>query len=432
MTSIETPTENPTRPAIARVQGLKVHFASKKGPVHAVDGVDFDIADGEMLGLVGETGCGKSVTGRAFLGLIPQPPARIAGGRILFRPRRREDTSEDTPEFRPCPTCKGADIVCATCNGSGYDTLDLLAVKPRTMRAIRGRRIAMIFQDPGKALNPILTIGDQLAEVFLQHASADLLADIGGTGDMGGLAAGAVGRAARQESGRLDGILSRVPPVRGHLRRLRAALEDRIAAALAETQISNPRRVIRSYPHELSGGMRQRVMIAQALACDPDLIIADEPTTALDVTIQAKIMELIKMLQEKRKTSVLYISHDLSLVRRTCDRVVVMYAGRVAEVGGVREVFAAPRHPYTRGLLDAIPRSGETRGVLASIPGTVPELVSPPPGCRFADRCVHVMPECTRVNPTLQPLTPDQSVSCFLAHPPAPGAAHKEPELQET
>lgn len=392
----------PRSPVIAEVRDLKVRFDSKRGPVHAVDGVSFEIRDGEMLGLVGETGCGKSVTGRSFLGLIPQPPARIAGGRVLFRPRGGP----------PCPGCQGEG--CAACGRTGIETVDLLNLPTRRMRDIRGARIAMIFQDPGKALNPTLTIGAQLSEVFLQHRSETLLEEAGVSPDETGWQASALRRMAREEDRWLDRRLRGLPPLSSAAARLDAALEAHVAAALAETQIPNPARVMRAYPHELSGGMRQRVMIAQALACDPDLIVADEPTTALDVTIQARILDLIKTLQRKRRTSVLYISHDLSLVRRVCDRVAVMYAGRIAETGTVAQVFADPRHPYTQGLIAAVPRAGTGRGQLASIPGSVPELVNPPPGCRFADRCPRVMPECRKSDPILREITPGHGSACFL------------------
>jgi len=397
--------DQPAAPVIADMQNLRVQFDSKRGKVHAVDGVSFQIRDGEMLGLVGETGCGKSVTGRSFLDLIPQPPATIAGGKVLFRPRVGAS----------CPDCGGDG--CAACGGTGSKTLDLLKIPADRMREIRGARIAMIFQDPGKALNPTLTIGDQLAEIFLQHRSAALLDEAGITPEDTGWQASALRRMAHEEDNWLDRRMRKWPPLCSGAQRLSKALADRVAAALAETQIPNPVRVMKAYPHELSGGMRQRVMIAQALSCDPDLIIADEPTTALDVTIQARILDLIKTLQRKRRTSILYISHDLSLVRRVCDRVAVMYAGRIAEIGTVAQVFSNPQHPYTRGLLDAVPRAGTRRGHLASIPGNVPELVNPKPGCRFADRCTHVMPQCTSADPVQTPVADGHQVACFLRHP---------------
>jgi oligopeptide/dipeptide ABC transporter ATP-binding protein len=198
-----------------------------------------------------------------------------------------------------------------------------------------------------------------------------------------------------------------------------------VAEALAETQIPNPRQVMARYPHELSGGMKQRVMIAQALACNPDLLIADEPTTALDVTVQARILDLIAQLQKRRRTSVLYISHDLSLVRRICDRVAVMYAGRIVEIGETEALFADPRHPYTRGLLAALPAAGVPRGQLAAIRGTVPELVDPPVACRFVGRCPSAIAACETHDPALHPVGTGHSVACFLHHPPPSAGAPK-------
>jgi oligopeptide/dipeptide ABC transporter ATP-binding protein len=394
-----------TQPAatIAEVRDLRVHFDTKRGRIQSVDGVSFDIRDGETLGLVGETGCGKSVTGRAFLRLIQTPPGIIAGGSITYRP-------QDI-----CSTCNGAG--CVACGQSGRRpgdrTIDLLRIPDEEMRRLRGDRIAMIFQDPGKALNPTMPIGAQVAEVFLQHRSAEVLAKAR-LSESAGWAAGALRRMATQTDTRADRIALSLPGARTQRAALQSALDDMVAAALAETQIANPRAVMRRYPHELSGGMRQRVMIAQALACNPDLLIADEPTTALDVTVQARILELIRALQQRRRTSVLYISHDLSLVRRVCDRVAVMYAGRIVEIGETESLFRDPRHPYTRGLLAAVPTAAAQRGQLAAIPGTVPELVNPPAACRFAGRCAARMATCTTADPALHSVGPGHSVACFL------------------
>jgi oligopeptide/dipeptide ABC transporter ATP-binding protein len=394
-----------TQPAatIAEVRDLRVHFDTKRGRIQSVDGVSFDIRDGETLGLVGETGCGKSVTGRAFIRLIQTPPGIIAGGSITYRPQEI------------CTACDGAG--CAACGQTGRRpgdrTIDLLRIPDDQMRALRGDRIAMIFQDPGKALNPTMPIGAQVAEVFLQHRSAEVLARAR-LSDGAGWAAGALRRMATQTDTRADRIALSLPGARTQRAALQSALDDMVAAALAETQIANPRAVMRRYPHELSGGMRQRVMIAQALACNPDLLIADEPTTALDVTVQARILELIRALQQRRRTSVLYISHDLSLVRRVCDRVAVMYAGRIVEIGETEALFRDPRHPYTRGLLAAVPTAAAERGQLAAIPGTVPELVNPPAACRFAGRCAARMATCSAADPALHPVGPGHSVACFL------------------
>ena len=417
---------------VASVGDLKVHFRSKRGVVHAVDGVSFDIRDGETLGLVGETGCGKSVTARSFLRLVPRPPGIDAGGSIMFRPRGLCPDCEGTGCLRcegsgriplPCPDCAGSG--CRQCGGSGEETLNLLTIPDARMRAIRGDRIAMIFQDPGKALNPALSIRDQIAEVFLQHRSAEILdaAGIGGhAADPGSLL---LRRQAGQRSRGLERAVLALPPLRARRDRINAAVEAMIAAALAETQIPNPRKVMERYPHELSGGMKQRVMIAQALACNPDLLIADEPTTALDVTVQARILELIRELQQRRKTAVLYISHDLSLVRRVCDRVAVMYAGRIVEMGATDRIFADPLHPYTRGLLAAIPTAGAERGHLAAIEGTVPELVEPPPSCRFVGRCPHEADICSKFDPPFAPAREGHATACFIHHPPPPGSGER-------
>ncbi|MFP5331232.1 MAG: ABC transporter ATP-binding protein [Acidimicrobiia bacterium] len=408
---------------VASAVDLRVHFDSKSGRVHAVDGVSFDIRDGETLGLVGETGCGKSVTARSFLRLVPMPPGVHAGGSVLFRPhepcgscdgRGCEVCGQTGRVPSTCPRCKGAG--CGTCGDSGQETIDLTTVSPAQLRSIRGNRIAMIFQDPAKALNPGLTIREQIGEVFRQHRVDEIL-------EIAGVRSDVVTRRYVTQRSRLgERWLFLLPPLRTRRKRVEAAITSMVSQALAETQIPNPAKVMDRYPHELSGGMRQRVMIAQALACNPDLLIADEPTTALDVTVQARIIELIKELQERRKTAVLYISHDLSLVRRICDRVAVMYAGRVVEVGDTEQVFENPLHPYTRGLLAAIPSRNHQRGRLVAIEGTVPELVDPPPSCRFVGRCVFAVDVCWSIDPTLAPVDGAHEVSCFIHHPPADAA----------
>ncbi len=367
-------------PLVASVEGLKVHFGTKGGRIHAVDGVSFDIRDGETLGLVGETGCGKSVTARSFLRLVQSPPGIYAGGRIRFWSSLARRT--------------------------GADPVDLLSISQDDLLDIRGNRIAMIFQDPGKALNPALSIREQVAEVFYQHRSDDLLYGLADDPPL------IIRRAAGQRARGLERLLLKLPPLRGHAAKLRSRVDVHVAEALAETQIANPRKIMDSYPHELSGGMKQRVMIAQALACNPDLLIADEPTTALDVTIQAKILELIRQLQHRHQTSVLYISHDLSLIRQTSDRVAVMYAGRIAEVGDSDAIFSDPLHPYTRGLLAAVPSASHKRGGLAAIEGNVPELVDPPPSCHFHTRCPFAVELCRSLDPELE-MVNGHGVACF-------------------
>jgi len=372
---------------VASVQDLSIHFKTKAGMVHAVDGVSFDIRDGETLGLVGETGCGKSVTARSFMRLVASPPGVYAGGKI--------------------------DFWSSEARAAGGGPVNLLTIADDEMLEIRGNRIAMIFQDPGKALNPALSIGNQLAEVFLQHRSEELLESFGPNPPV------IIRRAANQESGKVERVLLKLPPLRSKAAKVRGEVEDRVAAALAETQIPNPRKVMDRYPHELSGGMKQRVLIAQALACNPDLLIADEPTTALDVTIQAKILKLIRELQQRHHTSVLYISHDLSLVREISDRVAVMYAGRIAEIGSTDDVFRQPLHPYTRSLMAAVPSSRNKRGELAAIEGNVPELIDPQPSCRFHTRCPYAAEVCGEVDPRFLRHDFEHGVACHIYDEPA-------------
>lgn len=401
------PRPNAADTPLVSFENLRVKFHSKRGAVDAVGGVSFSIGAGETVGLVGETGSGKSVTARSLLRLVPSPPGEYAGGRILFRPRAACASCEGAG----CPSCSGSGRTpapCGHCRGSGCDrceqtgqeTVDLLTVPAARMREMRGNRIAMIFQDPGKALNPALSIRQQLAEVFSEHRPLELLRDAGLKGGEGS-GARLMRRAAHARSTFFERRLLDLPPHRSRDAALQRCIDERVADALAATRIPNPRKVMNSYPHELSGGMKQRVMIAQALACDPDLLIADEPTTALDVTIQARILDLIRDLQQEHQASVLYISHDLSLVKRISDRVAVMYAGKIVEVAETESLFAQPMHPYTRALLAAIPSAGQQRGQLAAIEGTVPELIDPPDMCRFHTRCPYAAPACRSIEPPL-------------------------------
>jgi len=313
------------------VRGLSVGFETDDGLVRAVDGVSFDVTPGRTLGLVGESGCGKSVTALSLLRLLPQPMGRILGGAIRFEGR------------------------------------DLLRLPIEGMHEIRGGRIGMVFQEPLTALNPVHPIGRQLGEVLLLHRCA-----------------------TRQN------VLQKSVEILGHV------------------GIPSPEIRVAEYPHQLSGGMRQRVVIAMALACRPRLLIADEPTTALDVTIQAQILALIKELQREIGMAVILITHDLGVIAETCDDVLVMYAGRVAEQAPVEALFRRPAHPYTRGLLASMPRLTTPRkSRLPVIEGMVPSLRDLPPGCRFANRCPHAEPRCAAGSPALEPVAAGHAVSCF-------------------
>lgn len=315
---------------LLEVRELSVEFETDQGSIRAVDGVCFDVRPGEVLGVVGESGCGKSVTAMSLLKLLPVPPARIASGTAMFEGR------------------------------------DLLRLSPGELRSVRGREISMIFQDPMASLSPLHTVGRQLVEAQALHQAA--------------------GRsAARAEA----------------LRWL-----QRVGIPDAEARLS-------SYPFELSGGMRQRVMIAMALMLKPRLVIADEPTTALDVTIQAQIFDLMRELKDDR-TSLMLITHDMGVIWDMCDRVLVMYAGRIVEEGPVRDLFAAPRHPYTAGLLRSMPRLKQGGRRLVSIPGQVPSPGDYPPGCRFAARCPHAWDRCRAEAPALFEAGAGRRAACFL------------------
>jgi oligopeptide/dipeptide ABC transporter ATP-binding protein len=317
--------------ALLEIRDLSVQFFTYQGVVRALEGVSLSVAEGEILGLVGETGCGKSVLARAVLRVIAEPPGKITAGRVLFKGR------------------------------------DLLALDRRQMRRIRGNEISMIFQEPMSSLNPVFTIGNQMMEVVTLHQ-----------------------RVGRDEA--------------------RGICLD----MLRQVKMPDPDQVLAKYPHELSGGMLQRAMIAMELSCRPDLLLADEPTTALDVTVQAQVLTILEELTRSRGVAVLFISHDLGVIAQLCDRVAVMYAGKIVETAAVAELFAAPRHPYTRGLLQAIPRIGRGREELAVIPGSVPGLVDPPPGCRFHPRCAHRFAPCDRQVPALFEPAPGHHVACHL------------------
>ncbi len=319
---------------LLEISGLKVHFKTDDGMVRAVDGVDLHVNRGETLSVVGESGCGKTVTAMTVLKLIAMPPGKIVAGKILFEGR------------------------------------DIVPMSLDEMRAIRSKQIGIVFQEPMTSLNPVYTVGEQIAETVRHH----------------------------------EGLSKR-------------AAMDRAAEMLALVQISNPSKRVHDYPHQFSGGMRQRVMIAMALSCNPKLLIADEPTTALDVTIQAQILELMNEMKQRLGMSVLLITHAMGVVAETAQRVIVMYAGKVVEEAAVEDLFANPRHPYTQGLIRSIPRidlAATTHRRLEAIPGTVPSLLNPPIGCRFAARCRFVMDECRGAEPPLREVAPGHKVACIL------------------
>jgi peptide/nickel transport system ATP-binding protein len=321
--------------ALLEVRNLQTHFRTPDGINRAVDGVSFDVEAGQTLAVVGESGCGKSVTAMSILRLIPEPPGKIAGS-VTFQGR------------------------------------DLLGLTDAEMRKIRGDDIAMVFQEPMTSLNPVLTVGWQIAETIRLHQALD-----------------------------------------------RKAADQRATEMLALVGIPEPARRMREYPHQLSGGMRQRVMIAIALACSPKLLIADEPTTALDVTIQAQILELMQDLKRRVGAAIMLITHDLGVVAEVAEHVIVMYAGRKVEEAPVRELFSRPKHPYTRGLLGAVPKLGSSlageMARLAEIPGVVPSLKQRLSGCVFAERCASVTDLCRSVAPGLELKAPRHSAACHYA-----------------
>ena len=315
---------------VLSVRNLRVEFPTRKGVLVAVDDVSFDIAQGEVLGVVGESGAGKSMTGSAVIGLI-EPPGRIAGGEVRLKGQRLDNLPDEE------------------------------------MRKIRGRRIGMIFQDPLTSLNPLYRIGDQITETIRTHAPLS-----------------------------------------------QAAARKRAIELLVDVGIQGAEARIDAYPHQFSGGMRQRVVIALALAADPELVIADEPTTALDVSIQAQIIQLLKRLCRERGTAVMLITHDMGVIAETADRVAVMYAGRIAEIGPVRDVVQSPHHPYTKGLMGSIPTLDTDAPRLTQIPGSMPRLTAIPRGCAFHPRCTEAVARCRQERPEAQKLGRSE-VSCWVA-----------------
>lgn len=323
---------------LLEVDNLQTSFFTYAGEVKAVSGVSFHVDEGEAIGIVGESGCGKSVTVQSIMRLIPDPPGKIVGGEIRFQ---------------------GKDIV---------------KLSEKEMHKIRGKSMGMIFQDPMTSLNPVLKIGYQMAEVLQWHEGI-----------------------SKQEA------------------------LDRSEKYLDMVGISNARKRLDQYPHEFSGGMRQRVMIAMALLCNPKLLIADEPTTALDVTIQAQILDLMRELKEKINTSIILITHDLGVVAGLCSRIIVMYGGKIVESGTTSDIFKNPKHPYTWGLMKSVPRlDTSSRSRLIPIQGTPPDLLNPPKGCAFTARCPHAMKICEQRQPEFTQISDGHQAACWLLHPDAP------------
>jgi len=316
---------------LLEVKGLRTQFFTQDGVVHAVNGITYDIDEGETLGIVGESGCGKSVSVLSIMRLIPQPPGKIVGGEVWFDGRNIMELQEDE------------------------------------VRQVRGNRIAMIFQDPMTSLNPVLTVGTQVGEALQLHMGMD----------------------------------------KAQARRRTIELLDMVNIPEAGDRVDD-------YPHQFSGGMRQRVMIAMALSCNPQLLIADEPTTALDVTIQAQIIDLVKKLKDDIGMAVIWITHDLGVVAGLAERVLVMYAGYIVEEAAVKELYGNPRHPYTLGLLASIPRLDELKEKLTPIEGLPPDLIDPPPSCPFAPRCRFRIDRCLEENPTLAPVGPGHRIACWV------------------
>jgi len=317
---------------LLQVKGLRTHFFTQEGVVHAVNGISYDLAEGETLGIVGESGCGKSVGVLSIMRLIPQPPGRIVDGQVLFGGR------------------------------------DLLKIDEAEMRQVRGNRIAMVFQDPMTSLNPVLTINQQVSEALELHLGMD-----------------------------------------------KAQARKRTIELLEMVNIPRAAERVDDYPHQFSGGMRQRVMIAMALSCNPQLLIADEPTTALDVTIQAQIVDIVKRLKRELGMAIIWITHDLGIVAGLADRVIVMYAGFIIEMAEVKDLYADPRHPYTLGLLRSIPRlDAERKSRLTPIEGLPPDLIALPGGCPFAPRCSYAIERCLVENPSLETVAHRHQVACWV------------------
>jgi peptide/nickel transport system ATP-binding protein len=505
--------------AVLRIEGLKTYFHTYEGVVRALEGVTFEVLKGETMGLVGETGCGKSVTALSVMGLIPRPPGKIEAGSVFIGEpsrvaglRKEFDSrfgkaSGDARKAMTAELEKRLEVI----KGPGHEegrkdvqeqlaalkhSYDILQMSEKELNSIRGAKISMIFQEPMTALNPTMTIGEQIGETVGLHQTDRIVDDVIRQLNLEKIAlergkkairqkpnspasvrtngsstieqetppqdalcsvcgaparsdwnaclscgavfksgiSSAVPRSIRRLRMRLEArhyerlkenpysttsyLVRRIPLVRKLAeRRLKLAKLLRAEAALAEVKIAEPSRVARSYPFELSGGMKQRAMIAMMMACKPDLLIADEPTTALDVTVEAQILSLMRELKTASGTSILLITHDLGIIAENCQRVAVMYAGYIVELSSVQDIFLRPMHPYTNALLKSIPKIGSVyvqtrKKPLKVIPGVVPNLLTPPPGCRFHPRCDHVLEKCKTEVPELKEMLPGHFVAC--------------------
>ena len=499
---------------LLEIRNLYTNFYTYQGVVKALDGISFSIRTGETFGLVGETGCGKSVTANCILRLIPQPPGKIESGKILFLapsgsekeiadlkakiseaktdPKHKEGDSKvkrleadlaeveevrrlhsEIERLKAEPGIKSDDprmVELTEKMDKHLSKYDMLSKSDAFMRKIRGKYISMIFQEPMSALNPVFPAGNQISEVLLVHEKKELAQAVLRNMDREQKEIASFKRVNRKKTAKgeleceschalmaeeLDRcpqcegsfvsdpfrvlrkvemryhagfykrmirksddiwlrFASKVPLVRRYERPIKKEALDRAERMLRLVRIPDPKNVVTSYPHELSGGMQQRVMIAMALACKPQLLIADEPTTALDVTIQAQILKLMKDLQEETGTSILLITHNLGVVAETCDRVGVMYAGVMAEIGPVNSIFKEPLHPYTQGLMNAIPSLASLAERLETIEGSVPNLVKPPTGCRFHPRCPYAMGVCKKEKPPMIEVRPEHYATCHL------------------
>ena len=384
-------TDDKSAEPILKVDNLKTYFYTEEGVVKAVDGVSFKIYKDEVMGLVGETGCGKSVTALSILRLVREP-GKIIDGSIV------------------------------------YKGLPLLDLTEQEMRERRGRDITMIFQDPLNSLNPVFSVGHQVMEVFSLHQMDEVKKELDDRilkrknlrnrmKELKIYLKENVKEITNEEKEKIEQEIRELKEETVHIPILKDVLSERAEKIIKEVGIPDAKGILKRYPHELSGGMRQRVMIAMALSCNPSLLIADEPTTALDVTIQAQILDLMKDLKLRFKTSILIITHDLGIIAELCDRIAVMYSGNIVEYATAEDLFKNPRHPYTKGLIGAIPSIEKKNQKLQTIRGMVPNLIYPPSGCRFHPRCDYRMEICHKVKPQLTEITDRYFVACHLFDP---------------